>query len=294
MVVTISVPKKLVFKNGRRQLVDFNEVSRSDYDRAYNKRRQVEKPDYLKFYHGSQWQSIRKQVMTRDYNLCVRCGTKGYLVDHVIPSEDDWNNRLDIDNLETLCKSCHLLKTRSEWLKKHKGVNRAMKIHVLSGYPASGKSSYVASHVGEHDLVFDYDLIMSSLDGNMIKIMNSKHDSTSDDSASIQQSIHSSNIDLHEYVELIYEMLLRKLRSEFTFDNVWIIRTFPDERLENLLVTMNYDVEYLRLDTTRSDCMTRLTHMHRDTSHARVVMDKIDRLDVENKFNKYKLIKTKK
>ena len=39
-------------------------------------------------------------------------------------------------------------------------------------------------------------------------------------------------------------MIIRKLRIEKTFDNVWIIKTFPDERLENLLVTTGYDVEY--------------------------------------------------
>lgn len=298
MVTSISKPKKLIFKNGKRVLVDFDEVSRTEYDKQYNRRRAVEKPDYLKFYHSTQWQKVRAEAMTRDLDLCVRCGNKGYLVDHIVPSEDDWSNRYDIDNLETLCKKCHQLKTKREWTKRHKGVQRAMKVHVISGYPGSGMPSYVASRVDtSHDLVFDYDLLMSSLNGNLIESIYSDNDNQSnsqDKLFDIKSRLHQSNVDIYEYVELIYEIILRKLRTERTFNNVWILRTFPDERLKNLLVTTGYDVEYLRLDTTREECTRRLKTVGRYTDSMSTTMDKIDRLDDEGLFDDYKLIKTKK
>jgi 5-methylcytosine-specific restriction protein A len=44
--------------------------------------------------------------------LCEHCLKKGIVragreVHHIIPIEEDWNKRLDIDNLVLLCPDCH-------------------------------------------------------------------------------------------------------------------------------------------------------------------------------------------
>lgn len=64
------------------------------------------------FYHSSDWQSVRQLALTRDHYLCQVCKRKGIIkqgntVHHIVPIKDDWNKRLDLDNLETICMACH-------------------------------------------------------------------------------------------------------------------------------------------------------------------------------------------
>ena len=60
------------------------------------------------------WAAVRRAVFERDGWRCCECGRAGRLeCDHVIPLErsgDPW----DPDNLQTLCRSCHISKTRQE------------------------------------------------------------------------------------------------------------------------------------------------------------------------------------
>ncbi len=256
--------------NGKRQLVPIDYQTRVETDKAYNKKRNHENKEYVSFYKTTAWLHIRQHVLTRDYSTCVRCGLSGNIVDHIVPSEDDWEDRLNIDNLETLCQRCHNLKTKREWIKKHKGRDRAMKIHVVIGYPASGKSTYVARHMTSHDLVYDYDLLTSSLDGSMLNVLN-----TNDVEAN-SRTIHKHNIDVNDYVQIIYETILRKIKAEKTFNNVWLIMTKPDERLTTLL--SSNDVDWLMLDTTKDECISRLHRLHRDTTDSYKIMNDVDRL----------------
>lgn len=256
--------------NGRRQLVPIDYQTRTETDKAYNQKRNRENKEYVSFYKTTAWRHTREQVLLRDYSTCVRCGLEGNIVDHIVPSEDDWEDRLNIDNLETLCQRCHNLKTRREWIKKNKGRERPMQIHVVIGYPASGKSTYVARHMTSHDLVYDYDLLTSSLDGSMLNVLN-----TNDVEAN-SQTIHKHNIDVNDYVQIIYEMILRKIKVEKTFNNVWLIMTKPDERLTTLLSSS--DVDWLMLDTTKDECISRLHRLHRDTTDSYKIMNDVDRL----------------
>ncbi|MBX0340542.1 hypothetical protein U0Q17_01674 [Lactiplantibacillus plantarum] len=64
------------------------------------------------FYHSSDWQSVRQLALTRDHYLCQVCKRKGIIkqgntVHHIVPIKDDWNKRLDLGNLETICMACH-------------------------------------------------------------------------------------------------------------------------------------------------------------------------------------------
>lgn len=266
----MSKPKKLMVINGRRVLVPVDYQTRTETDKAYNQKRNRENKEYVSFYKSAAWRHTREEVLTRDYSTCVRCGLEGNIVDHIVPSEDDWEDRLNIDNLETLCQRCHNLKTRREWVKKNKGRERAMRIHVVIGYPASGKSTYVARHMTSHDLVYDYDLLTSSLDGSMLNVLNTN------DSKANDLTIHKHNIDVNDYVQIIYEMLLRKIKAEKTFNNVWLIMTKPDERLSTLL--SSNDVEWLMLDVTKDECISRLHRLHRDTTDSYKIMNDVDRL----------------
>lgn len=60
------------------------------------------------------WGRVRRAVFDRDGWRCVRCGRAGRLeCDHVQPLDrggDPW----DPGNLQSLCRSCHVEKTRAE------------------------------------------------------------------------------------------------------------------------------------------------------------------------------------
>lgn len=68
-----------------------------------------------KFRSTSLWQRKRKQIRDRDLNLCAYCRHKeqpeyvinGLSVHHIIPLEENFDLRLDDDNLITLCTTCH-------------------------------------------------------------------------------------------------------------------------------------------------------------------------------------------
>ena len=63
---------------------------------------------------ASRWAAVRHIVFERDNYRCNECGRAGHLeCDHVRPLDkggDPW----DPDNLQTLCRSCHIAKTREE------------------------------------------------------------------------------------------------------------------------------------------------------------------------------------
>lgn len=83
---------------------------------------------YMEFYHSKEWRNKRKQVLLRDKYLCQSCLRKGYVnpvkkgqrfyVHHIIELKDDWEKRLDINNLETVCAECHLESHRGQRRKR--------------------------------------------------------------------------------------------------------------------------------------------------------------------------------
>lgn len=244
-------PTKLTFVDGKPTLVTYDKVVRKDNDKAYNFHRNVEESDYVKFYHSTAWKHKRQEILERDYGLCQRCGMEAELVDHIIPSKDDWNDRLDNDNLQSLCRRCHKAKTKREWMKHHKGMKRYMNINVICGLPASGKSTYVKRHMTEHDLIYDYDSMMHALSG-----------------LPMQQGNH----DIHDYITLFFDQMLRKLKAEQTFNNVWIIRTLPDKRIDTLL--SNYHkINHIVIMTDPNVCEQRLRERKEQISFQKILND---------------------
>jgi len=65
------------------------------------------------------WRRIRSQALARDKYLCVHCLADGRAtvacdVDHIIPIKTASERRLDIDNLQSLCRKCHALKSAED------------------------------------------------------------------------------------------------------------------------------------------------------------------------------------
>jgi 5-methylcytosine-specific restriction protein A len=69
--------------------------------------------------YDSAWQNIREQALKRDRYLCLHCldndrVTPAIDVDHIIPFVSLADPlRLDITNLQSLCRPCHRVKTSS-------------------------------------------------------------------------------------------------------------------------------------------------------------------------------------
>ncbi len=79
-----------------------------------------------KFYKSPEWKMIRNFVLSKK-PLCVHCQNKGIItvateVDHIIDVSDDPARRLDITNLQGLCKSCHSLKTSQNQANSEKDL----------------------------------------------------------------------------------------------------------------------------------------------------------------------------
>lgn len=71
----------------------------------YNNKRSNDKE--MKFYRTKEWRDKRSEALKRDCYVCQRCGADATVVHHIVEVRQDYNKRLDIDNLESVCSSCH-------------------------------------------------------------------------------------------------------------------------------------------------------------------------------------------
>lgn len=84
-----------------------------------------------KIYNSKRWRyDTRPKVLIRDNYRCVKCGCLGksidLIVDH-IEEISDGGDPYKIDNLQTLCRSCHNTKTEDEKKKRGESDTRTSK-----------------------------------------------------------------------------------------------------------------------------------------------------------------------
>ncbi|MGH2620145.1 MAG: HNH endonuclease [Anaerolineales bacterium] len=61
-------------------------------------------------YYGPNWLTARKTGLKRDRHRCQKCGSRRMLVVHHLREFAEFQNSVDaheLDNLQTLCRSCH-------------------------------------------------------------------------------------------------------------------------------------------------------------------------------------------
>jgi 5-methylcytosine-specific restriction endonuclease McrA len=132
--------------------------------------------DIRKLYRCKRWQTTRLKVLSRDI-LCVACGHKAATeCDHILSARlviDNWgiDAFYDIERLQGLCHACHSQKTAHEsgWTGS-KGTRLdtlpdRSNTTVVCGQAGSGKSTYVAEHMADNDLHWDYDEVMQRITG---------------------------------------------------------------------------------------------------------------------------------
>lgn len=59
------------------------------------------------FYNSPAWKLLSRTVLQRDQYKCQICGEIATEVHHCIPIKKDWSKRFDINNLMSVCTSCH-------------------------------------------------------------------------------------------------------------------------------------------------------------------------------------------
>jgi 5-methylcytosine-specific restriction protein A len=83
------------------------------------------RPNFRRRGYGAAWDKARL-VFIAAHPLCVECERKGllvaaYAVDHIVPHRGDMKVFWDYDNWQSLCRSCHARKSRSEQLGPARG-----------------------------------------------------------------------------------------------------------------------------------------------------------------------------
>lgn len=64
------------------------------------------------FYKSKEWKRMRSHIFSKSHGLCVHCLKdkrikRADMVHHLVEVKKNWNKRLDINNLISLCNSCH-------------------------------------------------------------------------------------------------------------------------------------------------------------------------------------------
>jgi len=102
-----------------------NRIHDSKFDCGKKPMRKKQGNNKDKFRWTSAWQKKREEIKQRDLNLCQVCIRKLYNthkqynyndleVHHAVPLEQDFDKRLDNDNLLTICEKHHEMAERGE------------------------------------------------------------------------------------------------------------------------------------------------------------------------------------
>lgn len=71
-------------------------------------------PKFVQFRNSSAWHKLRQKKLQDTHYTCEECGGIATDVHHIISLADDWNQRLNYNNLQALCDQCHRRKEISE------------------------------------------------------------------------------------------------------------------------------------------------------------------------------------
>lgn len=107
------------------------------------------------------------------------------------------------------------------------------KIKVVHGAPCSGKTTYVAEHTGNNDVVWDYDSIRQAL------ILGDDHDRGTDEQNDMVLNLRRA-----------YALAA----ADSGVDTAWFCCTHPTRALRELLG----EAEYIHMDATKEECLERL------------------------------------
>lgn len=111
------------------------------------------------------------------------------------------------------------------------------KIKVVWGAPCSGKSTYAKEHMGERDLVYDYDSLVTALTG--------------------KQGHRVEKSRAHQLALAIRGLYCKITAEDADIGDAYVLTRRPSGYLQSAL-SKYQGVEYIHLDTSREECLARL------------------------------------
>ena len=115
-------------------------------------------PDLRAGFRGEKRMKAKHRILERDDFTCQHCGmfveAEDSHLDHILALTRGGTH--DDDNLQTLCIKCSNRKTYQE----SQGMGT---LHIISGAPGSGKTTYVQERMRPGDMVFDFDAIAKAM-----------------------------------------------------------------------------------------------------------------------------------
>ena len=74
--------------------------------------------EFQKMYQSKCWKILRKYKLAKN-PLCEKCFSRGhhnvgFAIDHIDAHKGNWMSFLKMENLRTLCKKCHAIKSTRE------------------------------------------------------------------------------------------------------------------------------------------------------------------------------------
>lgn len=203
--------------------------------------------------YDATWQKLREKYISRN-PLCERCRRRGETtpaeeVHHVIPIREDRHERLNPENLEALCRSCHARATRRE-----DQFDRP-RITLVCGPAGAGKTTFVRDRRSVGDLIVDVDLIWRSL--GMLPM-------------------HLKPNEMTDAVLRTRGFILDYLKRPSQLDAAWVIATAPTPKKRRQLERRTRANETVVLAVDAETCKRRLRSddsRQRDLSHHLSLVD---------------------
>ncbi|MBZ5203209.1 HNH endonuclease [Planomicrobium chinense] len=110
----MAAPQRKCFHPSCRNFIAFTRTycEKHEPNKEYNQARRRYDNTYIKFYKTRAWLKLRRIALMRDDFMCKTCERNGIikeaqLVHHLIEVKTDWDKRLELENLESICESCH-------------------------------------------------------------------------------------------------------------------------------------------------------------------------------------------
>lgn len=184
---------------------------------------------------GWDWQKVRDAYIEANplcvdpFGMHVGRAVPAESVDHIL-SRAKGGDRLDWDNLQSLCNECHKRKTYVE-----QTCDRPV-CTVVCGPPASGKTTYVETYRLPGDVVVDMGALCAAMTG-------------SDD--------RSTNWPVMPLARAARDAIIKRLSQPGEVGRAWIVGVFADVGERNAIAAMT-GADVVVMDASHAECIRRV------------------------------------
>ena len=113
-----------------------------------------------------------------------------------------------------------------------------MRINVVFGAPCSGKTRYVSKHVGDHDMIYDYDALLYALTNRTEHITEK----------------HAAHVPIVQLRRVLVDLAL----AERQIPTFWMICSWPNAYTMNAISGLQHEKIYIA--ATKEQCLDHLAN----------------------------------